>query len=231
MIPLHLHQTWKDEQIPEHLEHYVQSWKSLHPDWAYTLWTDEMNDRFIATHYPEFLPVYERYPTAIQRVDAVRYFILLQQGGLFIDLDFECLRPISPLLKDTLFVAGLEPAAHAIAHHKAYIISNAFMAGAPGSGFLQYLCGIIKTNDYYRYSRERGFNAVLDCAGPFMLSRAYERFPAKEEIRIVDHQLLYPLHKNPVTGTIDAAHRSDPRIREKAYAIHHYWGSWWQAAE
>ncbi len=225
-IPQQIHQTWKNEQVPEHLEAYVQSWRDHHPDWHYTLWTDDMNRDFIATHYPSFLPVYDRYPSAIQKVDAVRYFILFQYGGIFVDLDFECLRHTGSLLKDAAFVAGKEPAEHALSHQKEYIISNAFMAAASGAPFLQNICDTLQQNNYYRYANEPGFNVILDCAGPFMLSRAYEQYHNKEEVRILEHDILYPLIKD-TTGRLRPEDAHNPALLQNAYAIHHYWGSWW----
>lgn len=225
-IPHHIHQTWKNNNIPAHLNAYVQSWRDHHPDWTYTLWTDAMNRDFIATHYPLFLPVYDRYPNAIQRVDAVRYFILLQQGGVFVDLDFECLKPIGPLLEGVDFVAGKEPQEHAVAHGKRYIISNAFMAAIPGCRFLHDICGVLQENDYRRYAGQTGFNFILDCAGPFMLSRVYGQYERKQEIRIAEAELLYPLVKDPRSNEVDP--EADHAQLAEAYAVHHYWGSWWK---
>lgn len=227
-IPKIIHQTWKDNNIPEHLQAYALSWKTKHPDWSYILWTDEMNRKFIHDHHPHFLPVYDRYPTAIQRVDAVRYFILLKLGGVFVDLDFECLKNISPLLADTEFVAGLEPEAHATKHDKQSIISNAFMAGVAGAGFVRQLCTYIERNDFLKYRNDPGFNYVLDCAGPFMLTRVYNAYPQKEQVRIWGHELLYPLIKDPDTGAISTEDHMQAVDEGNAYAIHHYWGSWWQ---
>lgn len=226
-IPLAIHQTWKDENIPEAVAAYARTWKAHHPGWEYTLWTDAMNKDFISTHYPEFLPVYSRYHTAIQRVDAVRYFILHHMGGVFIDLDFECLKNVGPLLKDATFVAGLEPQVHADAHRKRYIISNAFMASIPGSVFIEQVCKTLLQNDYYKYYREPGFNAILDCAGPFMLSRIYASFEPKDGLNILEPSLLYPLAKDMQTDRIHPEDLIRESVIGNAYAIHHYWGSWW----
>ena len=43
-------------------------------------------------HYPWFLPTYQSYPYAIQRVDVLRYFLLHSLGGVYIDLDMGCRR-------------------------------------------------------------------------------------------------------------------------------------------
>jgi mannosyltransferase OCH1-like enzyme len=226
-IPKIIHQTWKNAVIPEHLNDYVQSWKTLHPEWEYILWTDEMNRDFINLNFPKFLKVYDNYPTAIQKVDAVRYFILEKMGGLFVDLDFECKKYIAPLLENASFVAGLEPTEHAQTHKKEYIISNAFMAGISGHKFLHWICHALERNDYMKYREEQGFNLILDCAGPFMLSRLYSNFDQKELIKIVSHEFLYPLVKNEQSGKPDLYEHQHTQHIGDAYAIHHYWGSWW----
>lgn len=229
-IPKIIHQTWKDHKIPQHLETFAAGWRAQHPGWEYLLWTDEMNRQFIYDNHPHFLPVYDRYPTAIQRVDAVRYFILLKMGGLFVDLDFECLKNVSPLLYQAEFVAGLEPQSHALHHKKQAIISNAFMAAQPGSGFVQALCSYLERNDFIRFRGEPGFNYVLDCGGPFMLTRVYEQYPDKEQLKIWGPEFLYPLEKDLDTGKLDTSNRDQVCNADRAYAIHHYWGSWWQKA-
>jgi len=92
-----LHQTWKDTFIPAALVRFQRTWQLHHPDWAYLLWTDSDNRKFIQQHYPWFLRIYDAYPEHIMRVDAVRYFILYHYGGVYVDLDFECVKPLEPL--------------------------------------------------------------------------------------------------------------------------------------
>src|SRR5690242_18969278 len=97
-IPRLIHQTWRDEEIPEYLRRFQASWLKHHPAWQYRLWTDDDNRQLIAAHDPEFLAIYDAYPFPIQRADAARYFILLLLGGLYIDFDFECLTTLEPVL-------------------------------------------------------------------------------------------------------------------------------------
>lgn len=51
------------------------------------LWTEETSREFIETEYPWFLRTYDRYLYPVQRVDAVRYFLLMHYGGIYLDLD------------------------------------------------------------------------------------------------------------------------------------------------
>jgi mannosyltransferase OCH1-like enzyme len=228
MIPKILHQTWKDNNVPEHLLSFVSSWKSNHPAWNYILWTDEMNRNFIADQYPEFLPQYDAYPANIQRVDAVRYFILQKMGGVFIDLDFECLKSIDPLVENQSFVAGLEPSEHAATHQKEFIVSNAFMACSAGHSFLSDVCAALTNLSHGNMPLPTGFNAILESTGPFMLTRVYQQYVAKELVSILPHELLFPLSKNNKTGKIDREDEKNINKLNEAYAIHHHWGSWWQ---
>lgn len=76
-------------------------------------------------HYPWFLATYRAYPYAIQRVDAVRYFILHRLGGLYLDLDVGCRRRLD-FLRRANFTA---PLTYPVG------ISNDVMASAPGSAF------------------------------------------------------------------------------------------------
>lgn len=229
MIPKILHQTWKDNNIPEHLLSFVSSWKSNHPDWNYILWTDEKNRTFIANQYPEFLSQYDAYPANIQRVDAVRYFILQKMGGVFIDLDFECLKSIEPLVENHSFVAGLEPSEHATAHQKEFIVSNAFMACSGGHSFLANVCDALTNLNPGNKLHYTGFNAILESTGPFMLTRVYQQYADKEQVSILPHEFLFPLSKNNKTGKIDREDKKNISKLNQAYAIHHHWGSWWQA--
>lgn len=51
------------------------------------LWTERASRDFIETEYPWFLRTYDGYRYPVQRVDAVRYFLLLHYGGIYMDLD------------------------------------------------------------------------------------------------------------------------------------------------
>ena len=91
-IPKIIHQTWKSRDLPDNFKKWSKIIKDLHPDWEYKLWTDEDNRNFIKNHYSWFLKTYDNYDVHIKRVDAVRYFYLYHYGGVYIDLDFICLK-------------------------------------------------------------------------------------------------------------------------------------------
>lgn len=98
-VPRILHQTWKTLNIPEAWREAQQSCIKHHKKtgYEYRLWTDEDSELLIATNYSWFLHTYMSYPYDIQRVDASRYFILHQHGGIYLDLDIFCLASLEAL--------------------------------------------------------------------------------------------------------------------------------------
>ena len=45
----------------------VRGCKVLHPGWKFVTWNTELGLHFVATHYPQLLPAYKLYPSAIYR--------------------------------------------------------------------------------------------------------------------------------------------------------------------
>lgn len=227
-IPKIIHQTWQDTEVPWAWRGFQASWRRHHPDWSYRLWTDDDNRRLIHNHYPWFASTYDGYDEPIMRADAARYFILHRHGGLYADLDFECLRSLEPLLAPHRLVLGTEPPAHLTVdvireHALTHIVCNALMASVPGHRFWEDL--------FEKLIQARDRIGPLDTTGPFFLTRAYDAAPAKGDIALLDAELLYPVSSTECwQGRLrEPAYRR--RVAERAYAIHHWSGSWWRREE
>ena len=72
--------------------------RALHPGWEWRFWDEAENRKFLLEHYPWFLPLYDSYEVPVNRNDAVRYFYLLHYGGVYLDFDVGCLRPLDELI-------------------------------------------------------------------------------------------------------------------------------------
>lgn len=225
-IPKIIHQTWKNNDVPDALQVLADTWKAHHPNWEYKLWTDEDNERFVAGHYPEFKAIYDAYPANIQKVDAVRYLILQTYGGIFVDLDFACRRNMEELLQHATCAFGKEPGEHCEIHQKEFIISNAFMATIPHHPFLASLCHELRRTDI---DIDHINNNILETTGPFMVSRVYSNSADQEKVTLLDYSCLYPLTKEEIALWLqekDCSHEIREKLRH-AYAIHYYSGTWW----
>ena len=109
-IPQVVHVTWKSDQIQSVFADYLHSWLRLNTGWTLRLHTDADNRRLVQERYPQLLDQFDRYGSNIQRADMIRYVILYEFGGIYADLDFECLRPLAPLLRGRSLVLADEPA-------------------------------------------------------------------------------------------------------------------------
>ena len=98
MIPKIIHQTWKDENIPEKWKKAQQDWLNLHPGWEYMLWTDKKIREYISTRHPDYLALHDSYEYPIQRADMIRYFVLYDYGGVYCDMDMYPMKNIEPYL-------------------------------------------------------------------------------------------------------------------------------------
>jgi len=84
---------------------------------------------FISTEYPWFLPTYDGFSYPVQKIDALRYFLMLHYGGIYIDLDNGCKASLEPLLYYPTWVTDGGKGA----------LSNNILAAAPGHPFWQLL--------------------------------------------------------------------------------------------
>lgn len=74
-VPKIIHQTWRGVHPPEMLQPWLESWVRVNPHWEYWFWTDDDLHSFIATKYPQFLTLFEGYPSNGYRADVFRYVL------------------------------------------------------------------------------------------------------------------------------------------------------------
>uniref|UniRef100_A0A1I8FN04 Glycosyltransferase family 32 protein n=1 Tax=Macrostomum lignano TaxID=282301 RepID=A0A1I8FN04_9PLAT len=77
--------------------HLLSCLRLNYPDFAYVLWTDDDAAAFLADKFPVHSAMFSGYAKALQRSDALRYFILSYFGGIYADMDVQCLRPFNRL--------------------------------------------------------------------------------------------------------------------------------------
>lgn len=144
-IPRIIHQSWKTtDKIPTRFFPWMRSWLQFNPTWAYTFWTDEDNLQLFERLYPKYLDVAKNVQM-VALADMARYALLHSVGGLYIDADFECLKPFEELHRDNNLFLSTEPLAHSVLLEGATssALCNALMASVPGHPFwLQVLDNI-----------------------------------------------------------------------------------------
>ena len=170
VIPKVFHQSWKNTNVPERYLAWEKSCKDTHPNWDNLLWTDEDNRQFISEEYPWLLYAYDRLRGGILRADFVRYAYLHHFGGIYADLDVECLKNSDELVKDKKIVLGVLGDDYNFIHN----IPNAILASTKGHPFWLFLMNritmVMHQND-----------KVEATTGPIVLRDAYRLFLKYEE--------------------------------------------------
>ena len=224
MIPRILHQTWRDQQVPEKWHAYQRSWRANHPDWQYRLWTDADNRALVEAHYSWFLPIYDAYRAEISRVDAARYMIMHRFGGVYADLDMESLAPIDDLLDGEQVVLALEPSDHVdqsvLDEGLDHIVGNAFLASAPRHPFWLEVLGALVDAQLEP--------SPLDATGPFMLTRTIDRTTQRDELTVLPAERMSPAGKTDVWAADAEGVDLATRFADRAYMLHHWEGTWWR---
>ena len=207
-----IHQTWKDNVVPDKWLEYQQKVKALHPDWEYKLWTDSDNDAFIEKHYPELFPIYNEYPKPVMKADVIRYAIMDQMGGLYLDLDYEMLRAFD--LNDHHVVLPLS-------RSKAFgdnenRIGNCILASEPGHPFWKKVLQDLTENPFKIGQDELD---VEKATGPLLLTRIYQS--GKWPDITTPERLFF----HPPSPRSPKAYQSI-LDNNTSYGIHHAHGSW-----
>ena len=178
-VPKLLHQTWKSCTLPWRQAFWREECRRVLPgDWTLLLHTDEDNRAFMAREFPDYLDLYDGYELSIQRVDAVRYFYLYRYGGVYMDLDFTCLRPLEELpLTAGRVSLGFQHGSIQTSES----VANAFMVAPPRHPFIAMLIERLRQTARLRYWRPHaGFKVhPMKSTGCGFLTRAVRAAPVK----------------------------------------------------
>lgn len=225
-----IHQSWKSHDLRPDQAEWRESWHRNHPYWIHKLWTDSENYILIKESFPWLLNTYTRLPHEIFRADIARYAYMFIFGGVYVDLDFESIKPLEELLQN----ASLALAYDIRSDNGGSEIANAFMASAPGHPFwIHVLTSIVERAHGSTWQREK---AIME-TGPGALSRAYNEWSISRSkglpIYVVPPGLIYPTQKHKSRDPCRYYDQGfDPLVckaeHPDAYALTYWTGSWYQ---
>lgn len=215
MIPKLIHQTAKTRELPKEWQGFQKIVRELHPDWEYRLWTDEDNDAFVTTEYPDFLPIFRAFPRGIMRADVIRYLIMYRIGGLYLDLDYEMLKPFD-LLEHRLVLPWNRNKAFGDAYDG---IGNCIFASEPGHEFWKLVI------DDLTEKPPLGPNVDVEAStGPAYLTRL---FGEKVSGTVLERTMYLPTRKYFHFPAPNNQGDREKLIHEGvAYGFHHCDGTW-----
>ncbi|XP_045161751.2 uncharacterized protein LOC123526579 isoform X2 [Mercenaria mercenaria] len=144
-IPHIIHQTFRSVMLPYNYARYAKKLYDMNPSWQYMFWTDDSARRLIKDRYPELLNDWDSFNKSISKGDFLRYVVLYEFGGAYIDLDVNPVRPLDRVTMKYSCIIPTEPFEHNVFIWNTQIfMNNAIMFCRPKHPFFKKLLNNIK---------------------------------------------------------------------------------------
>ncbi len=164
MIPKIIHQIWVGDQSkrPDSL---IQTWIDMNPSWEHRLWTD--------ANLPELInsEQYNSMNELAGKADILRYELLFNHGGFFIDADSECILPLDDELTDNKAFCCWENE-----QIREGLMSNGYLATEKNSELAKALIGRISEYSPEALSKLPNLTA-WQVVGPVLLTSTANQMP------------------------------------------------------
>lgn len=141
VIPKIVHQIWVGPtEIPKHLKAYCRNTRRLFCDHQYRLWGND-NLPNLPEKCRKQVDRYKKLKKYALSADILRYFLLNEYGGIYLDVDFDCRRNFRRLLTKSFFCVS----PNARCRH----VCNGVFACAPNNPILTALLSELQDELYH----------------------------------------------------------------------------------
>lgn len=103
LIPKLIHFINFGGQLSDEAEEMIATWRNFHPTWTVKVWTEHDVASFPFLNKKAF----QHASGSVEKSQVFRNEILYREGGLYVDTNFECLRPFDTIHKSCEFYAGI----------------------------------------------------------------------------------------------------------------------------
>jgi FkbM family methyltransferase len=188
------------DPMPEAVLAARQTWIDRHPGWKFRVWRPD------DVTWLENRRLFDRAETYAQKADIARYEILYRLGGVYLDTDMECLRPLDELLDGCDFFA---------ARQYDGVVNIAIVGAVAQHPILRRVIDQLPASCFFNRSKPIYFQT-----GPLLFDRVITagQWEKRPDIRIFPDAFFYPY------GPEEPWRRAGPFAR--AYAVHHWAHSW-----
>ena len=181
IIPKKIHQIWLGGELPERYKRLTDSWLKYNPGWEYKLWTDSDIADF---DFPN-KHIFNSISNLGMKADLLRIEILNKFGGLYADIDFECLKSFQDMHRLS-FYSG-------IVYGHNVEIAVGLIGSIPNHPILiDYL-----SNIDYKNGNE-SVDDIFNTTGPYYFTKIFLRNITEETKDIVAFPTIYfyPFHNS-----------------------------------
>ena len=202
-IPQTFHRIWVGgEPMSAEHEQFGEAFAHHHPDWEMRLWTeDDLPELGIGARERE------RVRPRTELSNLMRYEVLRRYGGVYVDTDVDCLRPLTPLLRGIEAFAALEAPGR---------VGNAILGSVAGHPVFERAARLARLT--------LGVGAHSgDANGPYFFTLLLEQeLDHESNVAIFGAELFYPYPWNELERRGEAF--------PDAYTVHHWALSRWKEA-
>ena len=236
IIPKIIHFIWLGSSpLPALYEKYRLTWKRNQPDWESWMWSDDTprmksflgqgSEVTLGAPKMRNMNLFVRLADLRARADLLRYEIIYAFGGVYVDTDMECIRPLSPLFgSNVTLVVGREDN---------FQINNAIIAARKRHPALELLLLNVAPR-VESLANNVGIHDVWELTGPSLFTRAIDIYlkgaysisrSSAGTVVVAPPPVFSPLHFSMASASIAAQFLMRAAASEsEAYTIHH-WGS------
>jgi mannosyltransferase OCH1-like enzyme len=191
IIPKKLHLIWvgDDRNRPDP---WINSWRTNHPDWEFRLWGNAERELtpWRCAHQIRVLAAARRWDGV---ADIMRYEILREHGGVYVDADSLSVRPLDEWLLETPMFAVWESEEHAPG-----LVANGFIGAIAGHAALveivdriNQLKDPLRVREPWRLRAKRV--APWKTVGPVLFTEIVRAQPP-DQVKILPSALFLPRH-------------------------------------
>lgn len=213
-IPKIIHQIWLGSEFPKEYIPYRDKMMEINKGWEYKLWTDKDVESFGLKN----IKLFNNIKNLGAKSDIFRYEILERIGGIYIDTDFDTVKPFDELIHLDAFAGN--------GHVDIPEVFNSIMASSPNH---KYMANIVK-----ELQKKENFyddiNGVMNNTGPYFVTKVFfDTVTEEDNVVIFPTKFFFPF---------PAVHRFIPRDgnynrivnsfnNENTFVIH-LWHTTWQ---
>ncbi|KAH8898917.1 hypothetical protein GQ53DRAFT_777441 [Thozetella sp. PMI_491] len=144
-----------------------------HPGWETNLWTNENARDFVAERFPEMLATWDGYRFLVEKIDALRYMVLYEYGGVILDLDLKCKRSLGPLRRFSFVAPAANPTGFSVG----------FMMASKGNAFVRKIVDNLPKYDHHWFGLP--YATVMFSTGCHFASTIHLYEPDRTSLKIL----------------------------------------------
>ena len=196
MIPKVIHQIWIGDQRNRPTP-MIQTWKDMNPEWEHKLWTEENMPPL--RNQAQFDAMEE----LAGKADILRYEILLNEGGFYLDADSTCVAPLDDFFLDNECFCCWENE-----ENREGLMANGYLGSVPNNKLIATIVETISTLDPVAVAQLPKLTA-WQVTGPSLLTHV---------ANTTNHSLtVYPSHYFIPNHYSGAQYKGDGKIYGEQY--------------